>query len=591
MDIYQLRTTLKLVIKAFKRYHWQFALMVGLGLLAGLFGSIGIGAAIPLFSFVTKGEATGDDLISQTIGQIFSTLNMPFTLPLLLATMVVLFILKSLTNFLAIYINTKFAAQYEKDMRVNMFNKIIRSQWLYLIEQKPGYIERVLMNDIYSSSSILMYVSNIILILASLAVYAAVAINISLPITLATLLVGMIIFLALKPLFYKSRKVTEKLALTDKKTAHLILEALFGMKIVKSLNAENYIEELANGHFKDLERRRVQSTIYQNIIGSLMEPIGIAFIAVLFLFSYRLPVFDIAAFAVIVYLVQKMFAFIQTIQGKINSINSIFPYLQVMLDYWEKSVNNQETDGAKKDFSFKERIELKNVSFAYGETQILKNINLEIEKSHMIGIIGPSGGGKTTLVDLMLRLFCPGSGEILIDGQNINDIGLKNWRDNIGYVAQDVFLINDTIENNIKFYDNTINRDRVIKAAKMANIYDFIETLPEGFQTNVGERGIKLSGGQRQRIALARTLVRKPDILILDEATSSLDSDSEALIQNSIKSLKGKTTLIVIAHRLSTVQHADKLYAIQNGEMIESGSPDHLLSNPDSYFYKVYNVK
>lgn len=592
MDIYKLRHTLKLVLKVFRKYRWQFVLMTGLGFLTGIFGSVGVGAVIPLFSFITNSQITGNDPISQIMGKVFAMINLPFTLPFLLMLMVVLFILKSLTNFFANYINSKFSAQYERDVRSNMFGKIVNSKWLHLIEQKPGYIERVLMGDIGNSSSVLTYISTTILTLASLTTYIVVAMNISLTITLTSLLVGALIFFALKPIFYKTHKVTEKMAKTEKRTTHHVLEVLFGMKIVKSLNAQQNVIQLAEEYFKDLEHRRIQSGIYQYVVGSLMEPIGIAFIAAIFFFSYRSPSFNIAAFAAIVYMVQKIFTFIQMIQGKINGINGVVPYLQVMLDYWEEATKNQETDENKNKFSFNKKVEFRDVSFAYNNNGIiLKNLNLEIKKSEMVGIIGSSGGGKTTLVDLMLRLFTPGSGEILVDEQNIDRISLKSWRDNVGYVAQDIFLVNDTIENNIKFYDKTIDHGRVIQAAKMANIYDFIESLPEGFQTNIGERGIKLSGGQRQRIALARTLVHKPEILILDEATSSLDSDSETLIQNSIKSLRGKTTLIVIAHRLSTVQHADRLYAIHNGEIIESGPPDKLLNDPNSYFSKVYNAK
>lgn len=592
MDIYRLRTTLKLVMRVFRTYHWNFIFMMGLGFLAGIFGGIGIGAVIPLFSFITGGQTIGNDPISEIINKVFSILNLPFTLSFLLVLMVSLFVLKSFTTFFATYMSAKFSAQYERDIRENLFTKMVNAKWLHLVDQKPGYIERVIMADVSNSSSILMYISNIILTLASLATYIVVAMNISMPITITTLLVGIVIFFALKPIFYKTRKVTEKMSQTDKRTAHHILEVLFGMKIIKSLNAEQKVINLAENDFKDLEQRRVQSAIYHNILGSIIEPIGIGFIAVMFLFSYKSPVFNVAAFAAIVYLVQKMFNFIQAIQGKINAINGVIPYLQVMLNYWEAATNNQEIDGTIEKFSFKDKIEFYDVSFAYTEAMpILKNLNLEIKKTEMVGIIGPSGGGKTTLVDLMLRLFVPNSGEILIDKQNINQINLQGWRKNVGYVAQDIFLINDTIENNIKFYDENISHDEVVEAAKMANIYSFIETLPGKFHTNIGERGIKLSGGQRQRIALARTLVRKPEILILDEATSSLDSDSETMIQNSIKGLKGKTTLIVIAHRLSTVQHADKLYAIQDGEIIESGSPEKLLNDQNSYFSKAYNIK
>src|SRR3989344_8488698 len=323
MDIYKLRYTLKIVLKVFRRYRWQFVLMTGLGFLAGIFGSIGIGAMIPLFSFVTNGQAVGDDLISQTISQAFSTINLPFTLPLLLTLMVLLFILKALTTFFASFMSVKFSSQYEKDMRANMFDKIVSSSWLHLIEQKPGYIDRVLMNDVTSSSSVLTYISNIILALASLTTYIIVAMNISMPITLTTLLVGIVIFFALKPIFYKTRKITEEMTKTDKRTTHHILEVLFGMKIVKSLNAEDKVTQLAKNDFKDLERRQVKSAIYHTVVGSLMEPVGITFVAALFLLNYNSSVFNIAAFAAIVYLVQKMFTFIQSIQGKINAVNGV----------------------------------------------------------------------------------------------------------------------------------------------------------------------------------------------------------------------------------------------------------------------------
>ncbi len=592
MDLYKLRHTLKLILRVFRKYRWQFVLMTGLGFLAGIFGSVGIGAVIPLFSFITEGQAAGSDLMSQIIGKALSTIHLPFTLPFLLLLMVSLFILKSLITFYANYVNAKFSARYERDVRMNMFEKIVNSKWLHLIEQKPGYIERVLMSDIGNSANILMHTSYIILVLASLSTYIVVAMNISLSITMITLLMGLVIFFALKPIFYKTRKITEKTSKTEKKTAHHVLEVLFGIKIVKSLNAEKKVTALTENDFKSLENQKVQSQIYQNIVGSLMEPVGIGFIAILFIFSYHSPAFNIAAFAAIVYMVQKMFSFIQTIQGRINSINGVVPFLQVMLEYWEGAANNQESRENTAEFSFKDRVEFKDVSFSYNEqAPVLKKLNLDIKKSEMVAIIGPSGGGKTTLADLMLRLFTPSSGEITIDNENINEINLNSWRKNIGYVAQDIYLINNTIESNIRFYDESISHEQVVAAAKMANIYDFIETLPEKFQTNIGERGVKLSGGQRQRIALARTLARKPEILILDEATSSLDSDSEAMIQNSIKGLKGKIALIVIAHRLSTVQHADKLYAINNGEIIESGSPSDLLEDRNSYFSKAYNIK
>ena len=206
-------------------------------------------------------------------------------------------------------------------------------------------------------------------------------------------------------------------------------------------------------------------------------------------------------------------------------------------------------------------------------------------------MIGPSGAGKTTFVDLLLRLFEPQEGVVLLNGKSASRINLRDWRKNVGYVSQDVFLLNDTIGNNIRFYDDSVSDADLVRAAKMANIYDFIQAQPQKFLTPVGERGLSLSGGQRQRVALARVLARKPKILILDEATSALDNESELLVQKSIEGLKGEVTIIIIAHRLSTVMISDKLVILDKGRILEEGVPAKFLKDQDSYFAKLYNLK
>ena len=209
----------------------------------------------------------------------------------------------------------------------------------------------------------------------------------------------------------------------------------------------------------------------------------------------------------------------------------------------------------------------------------------------MVGLIGPSGAGKTTLVDLILRLLKSSQGSILLDGQNVDLVTIEAWRQNIGYVSQDIFLINDTIANNIRFYDYSITDEQIQTAAKMANIYDFIKFCPQGFDTMVGDRGITISAGQRQRIVIARVLARQPQILLLDEATSALDSESEDQIQQVIKDLRGRVTVLVIAHRLQTVMDCDRLLVLDGGRISEEGSPRQLLKNKDSYFFKMYKIK
>ena len=194
-------------------------------------------------------------------------------------------------------------------------------------------------------------------------------------------------------------------------------------------------------------------------------------------------------------------------------------------------------------------------------------------------------------MDLILRLFAPTAGEILIDGGNIAEINLKEWRQNIGYVSQDIFLLNDTIANNIKFYNETISEAAIREAARLANIEDFINECPNKFETEIGERGVMLSAGQRQRIIIARILARQPKFLIFDEATSALDNESEAQIQKVLQNLRGKITVLIVAHRLSTVLDADQLLVLDNGIIAEQGRPRTLLEDKNSYFYKTYNIK
>jgi len=220
----------------------------------------------------------------------------------------------------------------------------------------------------------------------------------------------------------------------------------------------------------------------------------------------------------------------------------------------------------------------------------LNGVNFFIARGEMIGLIGPSGAGKTTIVDLILRLLDPTSGKILLDGKNINNIKTGDWRKNIGYVSQDIFLKNDTIANNIRFYDKSITDEVMIMAAKMANIDDFIQSYPNKYETVIGERGLYISAGQRQRIVIARVLAKQPKILILDEATSSLDNESEKQIQQVIENLKNKVTVFLIAHRLSTVTNCTKLLVLQGGKIIEEGTPQNLLADKESYFYKVNNI-
>ena len=249
-----------------------------------------------------------------------------------------------------------------------------------------------------------------------------------------------------------------------------------------------------------------------------------------------------------------------------------------------------EEEGKEILTSPKGHIEFKNVSFSYNDDnkEVLNHINLDIKEGQSIALIGPTGGGKTTICHLIPKFYKINEGEILLDDKNIYDFTLDSLRDNIGIVQQDVFLFNGTIKENIAYGNSEATDEEIIEAARKANILDYVNSLENGFDTNVGERGVKLSGGQKQRISIARAFLKNPSILILDEATSALDNTTELLIQNALSELiKGRTTIIV-AHRLSTIKNVDKIFVVSNGTIVESGSHDELIKK-NGIYHKLYS--
>lgn len=578
--------------KAFSRHTKKLILMIAFGFIAGFLGGIGIGAIIPLFYLITKKAGTGADPISGIILRVFEFIHIPLTLSSIITLMIALFVFKALFLYIANALNVRVYVDYELETRERLFKKTLEADWPYLMRQKIGYLDGVLMDDVGGISGALHNFSAAILTGTSLITYAVIAMNISVPITFATLGLGLVLFLSFKPIFYKVRKLTKKTSDTIKALSHHINQHIIGGKTIKSMSLEKNVLDKGFDYFENLKDIRVKQHKYSLFFNTFLEPISLLLVVIIFLVSYQNPDFNIVTFVAIIYLVQKMFSFIQSIQAKFNLINESLPLINILVSYEKELDKNKEFKGGNKKFSFNTSIEFKNISFKYpgGQENIISSLNLSIKKGETVAIIGPSGAGKTTIIDLILRLLRPDQGEITVDDSDVNNINLKSWHENVGYVSQDIFLLNDTIENNIRFYNDSLSRETIIDASKSANVYDFVESLPKKFHTVVGERGIELSGGQRQRIVLARILARAPQILVLDEATSALDNESERKIQEAIKNLRGKLTILIVAHRLTTVTHADKILVLKDGVISEEGSPQELLNNPESYFYKNYNL-
>ena len=367
-------------------------------------------------------------------------------------------------------------------------------------------------------------------------------------------------------------------------------ESLSGVKVIKAYNAEGFFRRkfnAINDKYSDISRRMMYR---QKMASPMSEFLGIAAAAGLLIFGGTLVLSGegtldgsgfIAYIAIFTQITRPMRSFTDAFANINQGIASGGRVLE-LLD--TKSTITSPEDGGLELTDFKESIEFRNVKFGYEEArEVLGGINFSVKKGQTVALVGPSGGGKSTTSDLIPRFYDITAGEILIDGHNIKEYNLRSLREAMGIVSQETILFNDSIENNIRLGNDKATMEEIVKAARIANAHDFITESPEGYQTNIGDRGTKLSGGQRQRLSIARAVLKNPDILILDEATSALDTESEKLVQEALDKLLAGRTSVIIAHRLSTIKNADKILVIDQGHIVEEGTHPELIAKGGIY--------
>ncbi len=569
---------IRLFKEAFPRYTVKIILIAVLGLLSGLLEGIGVNAIIPLFSLINASAFPVYDSISLAIKHLFLFFHIPF-FPFYLALFILgLFVVKACVLVFVNYINLRITTDFEVTKRNELLHKLLHSNWSYLLRQKVGFLDQVLLSNINLSSGILFHIGQMILVFANLAVYTFLVVNISPIVAAFAVGFGAMVFLFSRPIFSFLRRLTHDIVAGSKDIGHYVNENLIGMKTIKTSGVSETIWRKGVMYFENQRSLRLRTQNLQSIVNVSFQPMAALFILGTLAYFTRFNLLNLASFAVVVYALNRVFIAIQGLQSEVQDLYTRIPHLASVLQFQREVSRYADVASGTRSFAFSDTIRFRDVHFGYrDDREVLKGISMTIQCGTMVGVMGFSGAGKTTLVDLLLRLLKPVRGEMLIDDVPIDEIKISEWRSKVGYVPQDIFLLNGTIEENIRFYDATISRDAIIEAAQSAQCYDFIMAQPKRFDAPVGERGVLLSGGQRQRIALARVLARKPRILILDEATSALDNESESLIQIAIQKLRGTVTVIVIAHRLSTIINADTLFILEDGKIVDEGSPDALL--------------
>jgi len=490
-----------------------------------------------------------------------------------------------------------FSQRYMEDLRVHTLLNMRKKVFDNVMNLHVGYFNNERKGDIISKVAsdvqvVQFTVTNTLQVVfkepLQLIFFVAVLLSISVKLTLFSLLVipvsGFIISKIVKRLKQQATQSHESFA----KMIGFLDESLSGIKIIKAFNAAERVKNKfgeENKFYSFLNRKMARR---QQLASPVSQTLGVLVVVFILLYGGTMILTgqgDLKGGAFVVYLatfsqvMQPIKALTDSFSGIHSGISAGERVLE-LIDTKPELINKENAENLSE---FSNALVFENVVFSYGEKQVLKNINLNIQKGQTVALVGPSGGGKSTLMDLIPRFHDPKSGTIKIDGYDYKDLTVESIRSQMGTVNQESFLFNDTIFNNIAFAKPDASEAEVIAAAKIANAHEFIQNTEDGYQTFVGDRGNRLSGGQRQRVCIARAVLANPPIMLLDEATSALDTESEKLVQDALNNLMKNRTSIVIAHRLSTIQHADKIVVIEKGEVLETGSHQELMSQNGLY--------
>jgi len=511
---------------------------------------------------------------------------------------VVAFLLKNIFGYLQAYFMAYVEFGAMRDLRDKAYVHLNKLSLSYFKNERVGNLISKFTNDVnIVQASISATFSNLIKEPMTILVFFGIALSISWQLTiLAVLIVPLSTFI----IVWIGQKLRQQTTVLQSKIADItsvLQESISGVKVVKAFGMENYenkkFMQETNSYFRlalKIVRTRNSSSPITEIISVLIGAIIIYYGGLLVLIENTISASQFMGFLFAIF---QMMPPIKALGGVNNRIQEASAAGDRIFNIMDTEPSIKSIDGAHEMLDFKQDIQFDNVSFNYEESYeaVLNNVSFKINKGDILALVGPSGGGKSTLVDLVPRFYDPTDGRILIDGIDIKNIKLDSLRSKMGIVTQETFLFNGSVKQNIAYGLDAYPFERIVDAAKTANAHEFIVQMPQGYDTVVGERGVKLSGGQRQRLTIARALLKNPEIMIFDEATSALDSESEILVQQAIERLMVNRTTFVIAHRLSTIRNATKIIVIDKGKVVQMGMHEELIADISGLYKKLYAMQ
>ncbi|HRE63854.1 MAG TPA: ABC transporter ATP-binding protein [Ferruginibacter sp.] len=601
--------SLRTIFRYIKNYPGLVSAYFSFNILSALFSVASLGLLAPFLMLIFKTgdvfqmvENKGSNPFTQFKHYIAGLVEQPGgpekALLLICIIIFVAILLKNVFAYLSMYYLNPIRNRILNDMRQVMYHKILALPIGFFTDQRKGDIMSRFSNDVTDVEvSTVSVLESLFRDPIAIIFYFATLLMLSPQLTLFLVLflpiAGFILGKVGKTLKKKNQRVLQQFSTMFS----VVEETLSGIRIIKAFNAEKKFKKNFDDQSEAIYHLKNKASRRRDLASPLSEVLAIIVVLCILFYGGRLILVNdkgiglsaedfitfIAIFSQLIAPMKSLSNASFNIQKGAASIERIEALINTPLSITEAASPKEFT-------AFNNQIEFKNVSFQYDDISILKNINLVIPKGKTVALVGSSGAGKSTLADLIPRFIDASQGEVLIDGVNIKEYSLESIRNKMGIVTQEPILFNDSIENNIALGQDQPKTEEVMAAAKIANAHRFIETKDEGYQTNIGERGMKLSGGERQRLTIARAVLKNPPILILDEATSSLDTESEKLVQDAINNLMTNRTSIVIAHRLSTIRHANEIIVLQKGEIVERGTHDELIQK-EGFYHKLVKMQ
>jgi ATP-binding cassette subfamily C protein len=571
-------------------------LLLGLLFIVGMSDGVSMALLFPVLDVLGMGPdlQAGQGTVGTFFRWLFETVGLAPTLwstsLILIGAVLVQGLLFTAQNWLLSDLQKKYVASWQQQL----FSDFLGAEWSYCVSQKPGEILNLILTEAPRLGAALFYILQLIVTAIILFVYIVISLFFSWKLTAYLLGSGLIMFMLVRPILAATYRHGSEFEAITASVASVLNEMLSGAKFIKASAGTTKANALVAEQIDRYRRNITWSAFLPTTIRSGFEFAGMLIILGALIYGIKIEHVSTAQLLVVIGLVARLYPRLMQLQLFHSMLLLAAPAYCVLQQARARFAAHRETrrSGVRTDMDglLPADIHGRNITVRYDEKVALDNVEFILPAGEIVGFVGPSGAGKSTLVDVIMGLVEPGDGWIAVGDARLSDLDLAAWRSKIGHVSQDTFLFHDTIANNIRWSAPEVSMDEVRAAARAAGLDQFICSLPLGYDTIVGDRGAKLSGGQRQRISIARGLVRRPALLILDEATSALDSLSEQEVLEVVNELKGKVTIIIVAHRFAAVRNAELIYVLDEGRIVERGSWSSLCKD-EALFHRLMKAQ